>query len=155
MLLPQRKYLPHDVPPWVEDGAVYFITINCSKRGTNQLCRTPIAEELRASIQFRQQKLEWWVPLVLLMPDHLHALISFSGAVRMKDSISNWKRFTARKHGISWQDGFFDHRIRDVNSLVEKEQYIRMNPIRQGLCNTPEEWAHTWSAKDFEGKDNR
>ncbi len=150
-MLPERKRLPHDPPPWVKDGSIYFITINCVPRGQNQLCRSEVAVAIRESIIFRQQRGDWWVQLFLLMPDHLHALVSFSQASGMKSTISNWKRFAAKQMRISWQVGFFDHRIRDVHSLVEKEQYIRMNPVRQGLCNIPDEWRYCWNAEGLKG----
>lgn len=67
----------------------------------------------------------------------------------MKASISNWKPYVARKLSIEWQRDFFDHRIRDANSLREKEDYIRMNPVRKGLCEKPAEWSYCWTAADF------
>jgi len=149
-MLPERKQLLHGVPSWVEEGAIFFITINCAKREVNQLCLDTLALELKESIQFRHQKREWWVRLCVLMPDHCHLLISFSREVSMSASIANWKRFTARKFGLSWQRGFFDHRIRDAHSLQEKEQYIRMNPVRKDLCKDLSSWPYCWNSNDFE-----
>ena len=37
MELPRRNRLPHHVPPWVQDGCFFLITICCAPRGTNQL----------------------------------------------------------------------------------------------------------------------
>jgi REP element-mobilizing transposase RayT len=149
-MLPERKKLPHGVPPWVEDGALYFITINCRDRGQNSLCQEEISKQLFESIAFRHQRREWWVRSFLLMPDHCHALMSFSRELSMAASIRNWKRFTARKLGIQWQRDFFDHRIRDLPSLQEKESYIKMNPVRKGLCKDPAEWIYFWVAFDFD-----
>jgi adenylate kinase family enzyme len=68
----------------------------------------------------------------------------------MSDVLSCWKRFVARKTGIEWQKGFFDHRLRQDESLEEKTQYIRMNPVRAGLVQRPEDWPHVWA---FNGRD--
>jgi REP element-mobilizing transposase RayT len=149
-MLSERKKLPHGVPSWVEDGAIYFVTINCRPRSQNQLCHDVVARALKESVCFRHQRREWWVRLVVLMPDHVHMLMSFSREVSMAKSVSSWKRFVARDLGVEWQDGFFDHRIRDVASLQEKESYIAMNPVRKGLCSTPEDWPYIWRAADFE-----
>ena len=150
-MLPDRQKLPHGIPPWVREGAVFFITVSCAKRGDNQLCLAETAGGLFEAIAFRHRKREWWVRLFLLMPDHCHALISFSREVSMKASISNWKRFTSRNLNIDWQRDFFDHRVRNVDFLQEKESYIMMNPVRKGLCERPEDWSYCWRAPDFEG----
>ena len=72
--------------------------------------------------------------LVLLMPDHLHALASFPGDEEMTRVVGEWKKFTARKFGILWQRDLFDHRVRHEESLHNKEEYIRQNPVRKGCC---------------------
>jgi len=83
------------------------------------------------------------------MPDHLHALLSFSPEVEMRKSISDWKHFTARKFDIRWQRDFFDHRIRDDENVDEKAYYIRMNPVRKGLCDKSEDWNNVWTYEGF------
>jgi putative transposase len=60
--------------------------------------------------------------------------------------MKNWKRYTARILKITWQDGFFDHRLRHDESFVEKAAYIRMNPVRSGLIRAPEEWPYVWAS---------
>ena len=149
-MLPDRKMLPHAVPDWVEDGAVYLITVNCKRRNDNQLCVEPVARRLKSSFELQHSRRLWWIRLLVLMPDHWHGLISFSCEISMEKSMSDWKRFNARDLNIEWQRDFFDHRIRDMNSLQEKEMYLRMNPVRRGLCQIPEEWKYTWAASDFE-----
>jgi putative transposase len=74
------------------------------------------------------------------MPDHLHAILSFPSETAMSRVVGDWKRYQGQ-HGIVWQQGYFDHRIRNGSQDVEKRQYIRMNPVRRELCRTPEEWA--------------
>jgi REP-associated tyrosine transposase len=45
---------------------------------------------------------------VVLMPDHLHALLSFARDDSMSSIIGNWKRFHAGNNGLRWQEGYFD-----------------------------------------------
>ena len=139
-MLPKRKTLPHGVPSWAEDGAEYFITICCNEKGHNQLCHDTIFNLIKESLQFRQDRGEFWVHLLLLMPDHLHAIMSFSPEVQMKRSISQWKRYISTHSRVVWQRDFFDHRLRQDESYVEKAHYIRMNPVRAGLIDSPEDW---------------
>ena len=79
---------------------------------------------------------------MLLMPDHLHAMISFQQKIGLKQTITNWKSFAARKLGIRWQRDFFDHRIRDHYEYEKKCAYILNNPIRAGLCHSNEHWPY-------------
>ncbi|VGO16300.1 hypothetical protein PDESU_04891 [Pontiella desulfatans] len=147
-MLPERKILPHGIPSWVTDGSEYFITICTTPRGTNQLCQPETATVLKDSLLFYQTRGDLWVHLLVLMPDHLHAILSFSPTIGMQKSISTWKRYNARMKGIQWQRDFFDHRLRKDESFVEKAHYIRMNPVRASLVDAPEKWPYAWTFRD-------
>jgi len=92
-------------------------------------------------MKHNHEKLVWHCRLCLLMPDHLHAILSFPLAPGMPTAIKNWKKFVARKHDVDWQRDFFDHRLRDHHELSQKTSYILMNPVRKGLCEQAEDWA--------------
>jgi len=95
-------------------------------------------------VAFRQQRLDWHVTLLVLMPDHLHMLVSFPNDLDMRKVITDWKSLLARKGGIAWQRDFFDHRIRDSENWEEKADYIRQNPVRRGLVARFEDWKFAW-----------
>jgi putative transposase len=139
---PARTQLHHDIPHWVEDGALFFITVNCKERGKTWLILPEIAMGLLEAARFYHERRKWQVTLFLLMPDHWHAILAFPSAGGMADALRDWKRFTSRQFGIVWQDGFFDHRLRDAREVQAKHDYIRHNPVRQGLCPGPEDWTH-------------
>jgi len=149
-MLPKRKTLPHGIPSWVGDGSEYFITISTTPRETNQLCLPDTAESIRRTLAFYQDRGDMWMHLLLLMPDHLHAILSFSRDPGMQGTMASFKKYTSRTLGISWQSGFFDHRLRDDESCVEKAHYIRMNPVRAGLCASPEEWPYVWENRPWQ-----
>ena len=139
---PQRKYLPHEIPLWVDPSKeVYCITINCQPRGLNQLALPEVVKPLFETIQHRQENFLWWPYLVLLMPDHLHALFSFPPSDRpIQMVIRKWKEWTAKTIGIQWQRSFFEHRLRHDESRWQKADYILQNPVRKGLITRAEEW---------------
>jgi putative transposase len=140
-----RKQLPHAIPSFVHpDDAVFFITICCRSRGDNQICLSEIATGLFDSVAFRNQRGDWWVQFLLLMPDHLHALASFPETAEMRTVVAEWKKFTARTWNIQWQRDFFDHRLRNDESAQQKEEYICQNPVRAGLVKKPEDWPYVW-----------
>jgi len=61
----------------------------------------------------------------------------------MSSVISDWKRFHARNNGVVWQEGYFDHRLRDDErgeQLSMKIDYIRQNPIAASLCAEIADW---------------
>ena len=96
------------------------------------------------SIAYRQGRGDWFVHLLLLMPDHLHALISFPADSNPAKIVANWKEIIAKKTDIHWQRDFFDHRLRSNESHQEKADYIRQNPVRKGLVSKAEEWKFVW-----------
>ena len=88
-------------------------------------------------------KFRWHIALFLLMLDHVHALLAFPRDRSMSRVIGDWKYFHARKNRIEWQEGFFDHRLRDDErgeQLQAKINYIRQNPVVAGLCADAKEW---------------
>ena len=141
---PVRKHLPHDIPSWVDTAKeIYFLTVNCRHRGVDQLTAAELAPRILDTVRFRQQQSLWFAHLFLLMPDHVHGLVSFPpGVRRFRSVVSDWKRWTSRQLGVVWQSDFFEHRLRHEESLREKADYILLNPVRAKLVSRPEDWPH-------------
>jgi putative transposase len=139
----RRKSIPHDPPHFIgTSSAIFFITICCQARGRNQLCHPPSARVLLDAAKFYHDRHEWYVHLLVLMPDHLHSLVSFGPDIGMGEVIEKWKRYTATHAGVVWQRNYADHRLRCDESFAEKAEYMRQNPVRAGLVDAPEEWAY-------------
>jgi putative transposase len=148
MDLPQRARLPHDIPQWVAEGSFFFITINCESRGRNQLCRAGVGDAVLAAAAHNHDKLAWHCRLMLLMPDHLHAILAFPRGPGMKKAVANWKHFLATRQKIDWQRDFFDHRLRTRHEEQKKISYILMNPVRRGLCERVQDWPWIYRPND-------
>ena len=136
--------LHHDVPSWVDPGALFHIRLAVDrKRKETPLTSANVARPLLNSARDYQKKERWYITLFMLMPDDLHALLSFSQNASMSRIIGEWKHFQARNHGIAWQEGYFDHRLRDDErgeQLSAKMEYIRHNPVAAGLCLNASDW---------------
>jgi len=145
-----KRKLNHDIPHWVAEDAVFFITVCCWQRHTNSLAKPEIAEKIRESLAHRQSLRQWWIVYALVMPDHFHALFAFGRGCEMNKVVTDWKRFHTNHSKIEWQENFFDHRIRSDESLDEKIEYIRHNPVRQSLVVQPEDWHYAWTGDDLE-----
>ena len=146
-----RIWLKHETPDWVEYPD-FFITICTRPRHLNQLCLPERSDFILRSAKKYHHLHHWHCSLILLMPDHLHALVQVPERLKLSRVIASWKSYLAKNLGIHWHRGFFDHRIRRSESLNEKWNYIVMNPVRSGFVKKPEEWPYHWSPK---GTDDR
>ena len=136
-IFPGKLY--HEVPGWVEPGSVFHIRMKIHS-GSRPFINNSIAENVIDSVIFYNEKMKWHSHLFLLMPDHVHALLSFPRGKGMSSTIRDWKRFHTKHNKIKWQGNYFDHRIRNEDEFVEKASYIRMNPVRAGLCEKVDDW---------------
>ena len=84
----------------------------------------------------------------MLMPDHVHLLLSFPGTQkRIQTVVSKWKEWTAKTLKIEWQRDFFEHRLRKEETFREKADYILANPVRTGLVKESEDWPYVFIAE--------
>ncbi len=111
-----RKKLVHTPPSWVKGGSLFFITINCLKKQESDLANVKIAYQILESVAHYHKFEKWFCRIFLVMPDHLHALLSFPADQGMAATIKAWKSYNAKTLGIQWQRDFFDHRIRNDES---------------------------------------
>ncbi|SDR68790.1 transposase [Opitutus sp. GAS368] len=132
--------LAHQTPAWVETGATYHIRISVDLGQTLPLTDPKIGSALLDSVRFYHERCRWNCRLFLLMPDHLHALLTFPYDKDMGTIIAAWKGYQAKHLGIHWQGNYFDHRIRRRDELEEKAAYLRLNPVRKNLCTHDEVW---------------
>ena len=84
------------------------------------------------------------------MPDHWYALAAFSPQEDMSAVVGDWKRWQTARHGVIWQEGYFDHRLREDErgaQLQNQADYILDNPVRARLCERREDWP--WKIDNF------
>jgi REP element-mobilizing transposase RayT len=92
--------------------------------------------------------LDDWV----VMPNHVHAILWPMPNFTLSEILKSRKRHTARQANlilgttgeIFWQPESYDHWIRNDEEKTRIRRYIRMNPVKAGLCKTPEDWK--WSS---------
>ena len=136
---PER--LHHTVPNWVEPGALFHIRIRLDReKKQTELTDPALAQTILDSAKFYETRMRWHITLFLLMPDHLHAVLSFPRDKAMSDLVREWKRYHTRTNHVIWQEGFFDHIIRHSESYTGKWEYVAANPVRAGLVSNEEDW---------------
>jgi putative transposase len=82
--------LHHDVPHSVESGALFHIRIAVNREKEQRpITSTPLAQALLDSARLYESKQRWNITLFLLMPDHIHALLSFASDQTMSRIIGD------------------------------------------------------------------
>ena len=89
------------------------------------------------------------------MPDHIHVLLTPQmNLERAVQFIKGGFSYQAKKELGSnmevWQKGFQDHRIRDANDYDIHVTYIHNNPVREGLCERPDQYPYSSAHPGFE-----
>ena len=126
---------PRRIPVWLrwEQRVIYFVSICVADR-------KPVLANDRAFGAFKTAvaKLRHWTVLAaVLMPDHLHVIVSPGDARddKLGDFSAALKRWIRRELDAAWnwQSGCFDRLLRSDESLHEKWLYVQDNPVRAGL----------------------
>lgn len=82
----------------------------------------------------------------VVMPDHLHWLLSLDAGADLTAVVQTVKSVSAhRLGGKIWQRGFHDRAIRWEEDLPEVARYVVANPLRAGLVQRTGAYSH-WDA---------
>lgn len=124
-------------------GATYFVTANLSERGSG--LEAPVLTKL---IVQQWQKLEtdgsWSVRTAVVMPDHIHLFAQLIGDGSLAKCLRLLKGRVSpalRIRGLKWQEGFYEHRLRESEHVLPVFLYIYLNPYRAGLLSTEQTWS--------------
>src|SRR5436853_1980729 len=134
-----RRRLPH----YQNAERTYLITFNTMHRWT----LPPIARDIvLRHIQFDHLR-RIWLSIAIVMPDHVHMIGSPFGLLAnvlkgIKGASAKSVNKALGRTGAVWQDESFDHELPHEESVVQKGEYIAMNPVWTGLGERPED--HRW-----------
>jgi putative transposase len=88
----------------------------------------------------------------LIMPDHLHLLMTLPGDVAIEKAMQLIKggfSYRLKKEfgyqGEVWQRGFSEVRVSDQESFLLHREYIVQNPVKAGLVDTAEQYPYCYS----------
>jgi REP element-mobilizing transposase RayT len=99
------------------------------------------------SLRFREARGDLKLTIVTGMPDHIHIICRVNHHRGMSKIVQDFKTYMARTQSVRWQDGYFDHRLRSPSEYLDKYAYVRLNPVRAGLCTSPEDWKYTYESR--------
>jgi putative transposase len=140
----EETHPPRPWPPEVEDAYRRKFTRRFERwldRGAGEcLLRDQNNAEIVADafrhFEGERSLLHAWV----VMPNHVHLLVSLVGETSLAGLLHAWKGFSARKInerlgrvGSVWQKSYFDRLVRDWEHFVRCSRYIRANPSKANL----------------------
>ena len=142
--LPDRRHPVHVAPVERHNAPVILHATICIRP------RSPALASTRFQTAFRRATEDanaWTVGYYLIMPDHIHLFCR--PAILPRVSIKRWASYLKRRSSIhyghhqwTWQPDCWDTQMRDQNHYLEKRAYVRMNPVREGLVDRPEDWPY-------------
>lgn len=122
----------------------YFVTICCINRKPVFLS-PKLSHWLLTLLRSQAVATSFKVHAYCLMPDHLHFLAE--GTEPTSDLLHFVKSFKIRSSRqydlfgrILWQERFYDHVLRSLESVEPVAWYIWLNPVRKGLVERPHEY---------------
>jgi REP element-mobilizing transposase RayT len=143
-----RRMLPH----YQKAGRALFVTF-C------KLTPAPFAAAARDVILehcLHDHGKRYQLHAAVVMPEHVHLLLTHlcnkkGWPFGLPATLKLIKGASARRvnkligcDGPVWQEESFDHVLRSQDSLEEKLEYIRQNPVRRGLVKKPEDYPGLW-----------
>ncbi len=160
--------MPSGLKRYHHTGQSHFVTFCCYHRrllfttdASRRIFENAL-ERVRRSFRLR-------VYGYVVMQNHIHLLVSepevdggplkagfaLSGDVHgLKQQHTLAHALKSLKQGVArrligdadhfWQKRYYDFNVRTHEQFLEKLHYIHWNPVRQGLCERPEDW--NWSS---------
>src|SRR6202140_5593721 len=140
-------HMPRRLKRFQHTGQSHFVTFCCYHR--RPLFAAEAAMRIfEAALERVRRKFGLRVYGYVVMPEHVHLLMSEPERETLADALKSLKQGVSRRlignAEHFWQKRYYDFNIRDYPQFVEKLRYIHRNPVKAGLCERPEDWE--WSS---------
>jgi len=128
-------------------GAVYFVTFVTRDRAP-WLCDASARAGMLLALRAWHEEGDGRVLAATVMPDHAHVVFEAGAELPVGRCVSRWKAQARRATGYvgEWQRDFWEHRMRDHESLEDYGLYLFLNPYRAGVCGPDRAWPGWWCA---------
>jgi len=134
----------------------FFVSTNTD--GFRRLLQSERSANLLIEVLYHyRSERQYLVHEFVVMPNHLHVIITPLGAVTIEKAMQLIKggfSFRAKKafawKVTVWHRSFNDRRLRDRSEYVNAREYLLDNPVKAGLCARREEWPFSSAHGKFE-----
>lgn len=127
----RRRRLPH----WTLAESIYFLTWRLAK---DQVDLVPLERDLVFEALKYFNNIRYQLFCFVVMNDHVHVLFRLKRKEILEKVIHSWKSYTANRlqvhfdrHGVVWQDDYFDRIVRNEKQFYRFVKYILNNPYKR------------------------
>jgi len=142
-----------------QDGYSYYLTVVTHKRNPILIDNIQL---LRESFAVSKQKYNYSIEAIVILPDHMHMIITPRYAKEYPYIIRTIKQYFSKKcptkyyedieqsmsrykegYKPIWQKKYYEHTIRDTKDFEARLEYIYNNPIKHGYVENIDDWDYT------------
>jgi putative transposase len=135
--------MPWGLKRFQASGQTHFVTFCCYHRRPSFTTAIP-RQVFEAALERVRLSFELCVHGYVVMPEHVHLLLSEPQQQTLADAIKSLKQGVSRRligeAEHFWQKRYYDFNVRNEPQFVEKLRYIHQNPVKRGLCARAEDW---------------
>ena len=126
-------------------GGFHFVTFSCYRR-LPYLGSAVSRNLFEQSLEVMRVRYEFHVIGYVVMPEHIHMLVSEPSKVLLCKAIQALKLSVSvqRHERPFWQARYYDFNVHSEEKPGEKLSYMHRNPVKRGLVQRPEDWP--WSS---------
>jgi putative transposase len=137
--------MPTGLVRYQQAGDFHFVTFSCYRRQPF-LAAAAARDLFEQSLEKMRQRYDFVVAGYVVMPEHVHLLVSEPERGLLAKGLQALKLSVAVQRGERpfWQARYYDFNVYTPHKRSEKILYIHTNPVRRGLVVEPGQWA--WSS---------
>jgi putative transposase len=139
--------MPAGLKRYQKSGHLHFITFSCYRR-LPYLASDKAKQVFTERLEKTRLKHEFEVIAYVVMPEHVHLLLTEPPNVSLDVALKSLKQETSRilkgNRDHFWQARYYDFNVFTTRKIKEKIDYIHTNPVIRGLASEPEDWR--WSS---------
>jgi putative transposase len=140
--------MPWGLKRYQETGQLHFLTFSCYHRQP-KLRDAKSCAVFEGALERTRQQHGLQVYGYVLMPEHVHMLVSEPERAALARAMQSLKQSVPRTLALRaadpfWQARYYDFNVESERKFVEKIRYIHRNPVTRGLVARPEDWP--WSS---------
>ena len=124
-----------------QSGDLHFITFSCYRR--KPYLRSLEARELfEHSLEKMRTRYEFFISGYVVMPEHVHLLVSEPKTVPLSKAIQALKLSVSvqSEERPFWLTRYYDFNVFSEAKFIEKLKYIHRNPVTRGFVIEPAQW---------------
>ena len=136
--------MPSNLRRYQQEGDDHFITFSCHHR-LPYLDTVSARDLFLASLESTRRKYHFEVLGYVVMPEHVHLLVSETREKPLATAIQSLKLSVSKlspQHPF-WLTRYYDFNVFTHNKLIDKLAYMHHNPVARSLVATPEQWSHS------------